>query len=38
MILPLAIENLSDRNVTVEVGRRKPSAVELNVTIKFASK
>ncbi len=38
MILPLAIENLTDQNITVEVGRKKPNAIELNVTIKFASK
>ena len=35
MILPLAIENLTDQNVTVEVGSRKPNAIELNVKIKF---
>jgi transcriptional regulator with XRE-family HTH domain len=38
MILPLAIENLTDQNVTVEVGPRKPNAIELNVTIKFEQK
>jgi transcriptional regulator with XRE-family HTH domain len=38
MILPLAIENLTDQNVTVEVGSRKPNAIELSVTIKFESK
>ena len=38
MILPLAIENLTDQNVTIEVGSRKPNAIELNVTIKFEPK
>lgn len=38
MILPLAIENLDDRDVTIEVGDRKPNAIALNVTIKFQSK
>jgi transcriptional regulator with XRE-family HTH domain len=38
MLLPLAIENLTDQNVTIEVGARKPNAIELNVTIKFAPK
>ena len=35
MMLPLAIESLTDQNVTVEVGSRKPNAIELSVTIKF---
>jgi predicted transcriptional regulator len=38
MMLPLALENLTDQNITVEVGARKPNAIELNVTIKFSQK
>ncbi|MFZ0560278.1 MAG: helix-turn-helix transcriptional regulator [Terriglobales bacterium] len=38
MLLPLAIESLADQNVTIEVGSRKPNAIELNVTIKFEPK
>lgn len=38
MLLPLALENLTDQNVAIEVGSRKPNAIELNVTIKFESK
>jgi transcriptional regulator with XRE-family HTH domain len=38
MLLPLAIENLTHQNVTIEVGPRKPNAIELNVTIKFEPK
>jgi transcriptional regulator with XRE-family HTH domain len=38
MLLPLAIENLTDQNVTIEVGSRKPNAIALNVTIKFEPK
>lgn len=35
MILPLALEKLTDQNITVEVGPKKPNAIELNVTIRF---
>jgi len=38
MMLPLALESLTDQNITVEVGHRKPNALELNVTIKFSRK
>jgi transcriptional regulator with XRE-family HTH domain len=38
MMLPLALENLTDQNVTIEVGPRRPNAIELNVTIKFSQK
>ncbi|MGD0468843.1 MAG: hypothetical protein ABSA54_10765 [Terriglobales bacterium] len=38
MMLPLALESLTDQNITVEVGPRKPNAIELNVTIKFSQK
>ncbi len=38
MLLPLAIESLTDQNVTIEVGSRKPNAIELNVTIRFEPK
>jgi predicted transcriptional regulator len=36
MMLPLALESLTDQNITVQVGPRKPNAIELNVTIKFS--
>jgi transcriptional regulator with XRE-family HTH domain len=35
MILPLAIESLTDQSITTEVVSRKPNAIELNVTITF---
>jgi transcriptional regulator with XRE-family HTH domain len=38
MMLPLAIETLTDRSITTEVVSRKPNAIELNVTIRFANK
>jgi hypothetical protein len=38
MILPFAIEALTDRNITAEVVGRKPNAIELNVTIRFANR
>ena len=38
MILPLAIETLTDKSITTEVVSRKPNSIELNVTIRFASK
>jgi transcriptional regulator with XRE-family HTH domain len=38
MLLPLAIENLTDQNVHVEVSRRKPNGIELSVTISFSRK
>ena len=38
MMLPLALESLTDQNITVEVGPRKPNAIALNVTIKFSQK
>jgi predicted transcriptional regulator len=38
MLLPLAIQGLTDQNITVEVGPRKPNAIALNVTIKFSPK
>lgn len=36
MLLPLALDNLTDRNISVELAAKKPNAIELNVTIKFA--
>jgi hypothetical protein len=36
MLLPLAIQGLTDQNITVEVGPREPNAIALNVTIKFS--
>jgi transcriptional regulator with XRE-family HTH domain len=38
MILPLALENLTDQNVSVELAPKKPNAIELNVTIRFLPK
>jgi transcriptional regulator with XRE-family HTH domain len=38
MLLPLAIESLTQQNITVEVGQKRPNAIELNVTIRFSSK
>jgi transcriptional regulator with XRE-family HTH domain len=38
MILPLALENLSDQNIIVELAPKKPNAIELNVTIRFLQK
>jgi transcriptional regulator with XRE-family HTH domain len=38
MILPLALENLSDQNISVELAPKKPNSIELNVTIRFAQK
>lgn len=35
MILPLAIETLTDQSITTEVVSRKPNAIELSVTITF---
>lgn len=38
MLLPIAIQGLTDQNITVEVGPRKPNAIALNVTIQFSPK
>jgi predicted transcriptional regulator len=38
MILPLALENLTDKSITVELAPRKPNAIELNLTIRFSKK
>jgi hypothetical protein len=38
MLLPLAIHGLTDQNILVEVGPRKPNEIALNVTIKFSPK
>lgn len=38
MILPLVLENLTDQNISVELGDKKPNAIELNVTIRFSRK
>jgi transcriptional regulator with XRE-family HTH domain len=38
MILPLALANLTDQNVSVEVAGKKPNAIELNVKITFSQK
>ncbi|MFZ0770276.1 MAG: helix-turn-helix transcriptional regulator [Candidatus Sulfotelmatobacter sp.] len=38
MILPLALENLTDQNISVELAPKKPNAIELNVTIRFSKK
>lgn len=38
MILPLALENLTDQNISVELAPKKPNAIELNVTIRFSQK
>jgi transcriptional regulator with XRE-family HTH domain len=38
MILPLALENLTDQNIVVELAPKKPNAIELNVTIRFSQK
>ena len=38
MILPLALENLTDQNISIELAPRKPNAIELNVTIRFSKK
>jgi transcriptional regulator with XRE-family HTH domain len=38
MILPLALENLTDQNISVELAPRKPNSIELNVTIRFSRK
>jgi transcriptional regulator with XRE-family HTH domain len=38
MILPLALENLTDQNISVELAPRKPNSIELNVTIRFSQK
>lgn|SRR5438552_675675 len=35
MLLPLAIESLTDQNITVELTEKKPSAIELNLKILF---
>ena len=38
MILPLALEHLTDQNISVELASKKPNAIELNVTIRFSQK
>ena len=38
MILPLALENLTDQNISIELAPKKPNAIELNVTIRFSQK
>jgi transcriptional regulator with XRE-family HTH domain len=38
MILPLALENLTDQNISIELAPKKPNAIELNVTIRFSRK
>ncbi len=38
MILPLALENLTDQNISIELAPKKPNSIELNVTIRFAQK
>jgi transcriptional regulator with XRE-family HTH domain len=35
MLLPFAIENLSDENIVVELAQKKPSSIELNLRILF---
>jgi len=35
MLLPLAIEDLTNENITVELTRKKPSGIELNLSILF---
>ena len=38
MILPLALEHLTDQNTIVELAPKKPNAMQLNVTIRFSQK
>lgn len=38
MLLPLALESLTDRNIQVELAEKKANAIELNVTITFVPK
>lgn len=38
MLLPIALENLTDQNISVELSGKKPNAIELNVTIRFSEK
>lgn len=35
MLLPFAIENLTNQNVSVELANKKPSSIELNLKITF---
>jgi len=35
MLLPLAIDELTDRNITVELAKKQSSSIELNVKIAF---
>ncbi len=35
MLLPFAIENLTNENITVELTRKRPSGIELNLSIFF---
>jgi transcriptional regulator with XRE-family HTH domain len=38
MILPLALENLTDQNISVELAPKKPNTIELNLTIRFSKR
>jgi len=35
MLLPLAIEDLTERNITIELAKKQSSSIELNVKIAF---